>query len=64
MTLRARRSDRAGIFSGNKAERAIIDIGSNTVRLVVYGGSPRAPTILLNEKVTPRLGSEIATTGR
>lgn len=64
MTLRAWRSDRGGVFSGNKAERAIIDIGSNSVRLVVYGGSLRAPTILLNEKVTPRLGSEIATTGR
>ena len=31
---------------GNAAattEQAIIDIGSNTVRLVIYGGPPRAP---------------------
>ncbi len=64
MALRARRTDRAGVFSGNTAERAIIDIGSNTVRMVVYGGTLRAPTILLNERIAPRLGSEIATTGR
>lgn len=64
MTLRAKRADREGAFSGSKAERAIIDIGSNTVRLVVYGGSMRAPTVLLNEKVTAQLGREIAETGR
>lgn len=44
--------------------RAIIDIGSNTVRLVVYGGPPRAPAILLNEKVTARLGKGVAENGR
>lgn len=43
--------------------RAIIDIGSNTVRLVVYGGPPRAPTVLLNEKVTARLGRGLSETG-
>ncbi|WP_126173604.1 Ppx/GppA family phosphatase [Altericroceibacterium xinjiangense] len=43
--------------------RAVIDIGSNTVRLVVYGGPRRAPTILLNEKVTARLGRQLAKTG-
>lgn len=45
-------------------ERAIIDIGSNTVRLVVYGGPPRAPAVLLNEKVTARLGKGVAETGK
>lgn len=64
MTLRARRADREGIFSGHKAERAIIDIGSNTVRMVIYGGSLRAPTTLFNEKVTAQLGRDIAHTGR
>jgi len=44
--------------------RAIIDIGSNTVRLVVYGGPVRAPTVLHNEKVTARLGKGVAETGR
>lgn len=46
------------------AERAVIDIGSNTVRLVIFGGPPRAPTILLNEKVTARLGKGVAENGR
>jgi exopolyphosphatase/guanosine-5'-triphosphate,3'-diphosphate pyrophosphatase len=59
-----RRGDRAGVVAGSKPERAIIDIGSNTVRLVVYGGTMRAPTVLLNEKVTAKLGREIAATGR
>ena len=44
--------------------RAIIDIGSNTVRLVIYGGPPRAPTVLHNEKVTAKLGKGLAETGR
>ncbi|AKM11603.1 exopolyphosphatase [Croceicoccus naphthovorans] len=41
----------------------MIDIGSNTVRMVVYGGSPRAPTVLANEKVTARLGRDLSQTG-
>jgi exopolyphosphatase/guanosine-5'-triphosphate,3'-diphosphate pyrophosphatase len=32
--------------------------------MVVYAGSPRAPTVWLNEKVTARLGRELATTGK
>lgn len=43
--------------------RAIIDIGSNTVRLVIYAGSARAPTVLFNEKVTAKLGRGVAETG-
>jgi exopolyphosphatase/guanosine-5'-triphosphate,3'-diphosphate pyrophosphatase len=43
--------------------RAIIDIGSNTVRLVVYGGPSRAPTVVLNEKVSARLGKDLDRTG-
>src|SRR3546814_10307165 len=63
MILRARRVNREGTFSGNKPERAIIDIGSNTVRMVIFGGSPRAPAVLFNEKVAAQLGRDIATTG-
>lgn len=64
MTWRRRRADRDGAFGSSTAERAIIDIGSNTVRLVLYGGTMRAPMVLLNEKVTAKLGREIAATGR
>jgi len=34
----------------------IIDIGSNSVRFVAYGGTPRVPSHLFNEKVTAALG--------
>ncbi|WP_340588769.1 Ppx/GppA family phosphatase [Erythrobacter alti] len=44
-------------------DRAVIDIGSNTVRLVVYSGPQRAPNVWLNEKVTARLGRDLAATG-
>lgn len=44
--------------------QAIIDIGSNTVRLVIYGGPARAPDVLHNEKVTARLGKGVAETGK
>lgn len=42
----------------------VIDIGSNSVRLVVYEGAVRAATPLFNEKVLCGLGRAIATTGR
>ena len=64
MIWRRRREGRDPALGGGAGERAIIDIGSNTVRLVVYCGAPRAPGVLLNEKVTAKLGREIATTGR
>lgn len=42
---------------------AVIDIGSNSVRLVVYAGDRRIPSIIFNEKILAGLGSELATTG-
>jgi exopolyphosphatase/guanosine-5'-triphosphate,3'-diphosphate pyrophosphatase len=42
---------------------AVIDIGSNSVRLVVYEGLTRAPTALFNEKALCGLGREVQTTG-
>jgi exopolyphosphatase/guanosine-5'-triphosphate,3'-diphosphate pyrophosphatase len=42
----------------------VIDIGSNSVRLVVYEGAVRSPTPIFNEKVLAGLGRGIATTGR
>ncbi|PEQ12841.1 exopolyphosphatase [Novosphingobium sp. PC22D] len=51
-------------FESQSAEkRAIIDIGSNTVRMVIYNGPPRAPIVVLNEKVNARLGKELGQTG-
>ncbi|MDX2307599.1 MAG: Ppx/GppA phosphatase family protein [Hyphomicrobium sp.] len=42
----------------------VIDIGSNSVRLVIYEGAVRSPTPVFNEKVLCGLGRGIATTGR
>ena len=42
---------------------AIIDIGSNSIRLVVYQGPARVPAILFNEKVLAGLGRNLAATG-
>ncbi len=42
---------------------AIIDIGSNSVRLVVYDGPRRIPAIIFNEKVMAGLGRGVARTG-
>ncbi len=38
---------------------AIIDIGSNSVRLVVYSGPHRAPATVFNEKVAAGLGGSL-----
>lgn len=43
--------------------RAVIDIGSNTVRLVIYEGTARAPEVVWNEKVAARLGRDLSETG-
>jgi exopolyphosphatase/guanosine-5'-triphosphate,3'-diphosphate pyrophosphatase len=42
---------------------AIIDIGSNSVRLVVFQGPARLPAVLFNEKVLAGLGRGLAATG-
>lgn len=42
---------------------AIIDVGSNSVRLVVYSGSRRVPTPIFNEKVLAGLGRCVGETG-
>jgi exopolyphosphatase/guanosine-5'-triphosphate,3'-diphosphate pyrophosphatase len=41
----------------------VIDIGSNSVRLVVYEGLSRSLTPIFNEKVLAGLGREVLTTG-
>ncbi len=43
---------------------AVIDIGSNSVRLVVYEALSRAPTPIFNEKALCGLGREVLSTGR
>lgn len=42
---------------------AVIDIGSNSVRLVVYNGLSRTPSVLFNEKMMAGLGGGMANGG-
>ncbi len=42
---------------------AVIDIGSNSVRIVIYEGLTRSPTPIFNEKVLAGLGREVQSTG-
>ncbi len=43
---------------------AVIDVGSNSMRVVVYESLSRSPIGLFNEKVLPSLGKTIEKTGR
>ncbi len=63
------RSDRRMISTsqGRLQDRrplSIIDIGSNSIRLVVYEGLARSPTVLFNEKMLAGLGRGIVSTGK
>ncbi|WP_274424049.1 exopolyphosphatase [Chelativorans sp. YIM 93263] len=42
---------------------SVIDIGSNSIRLVIYEGIARSPTILFNEKMLAGLGRGMVLTG-
>jgi exopolyphosphatase / guanosine-5'-triphosphate,3'-diphosphate pyrophosphatase len=44
--------------------QAVVDIGSNAIRLVVYAGSRRAPIPIYNEKSRVSLGAGLAKDGR
>jgi len=56
-----------GLSQGRLQDRrplSVIDIGSNSIRLVVYEGIARSPTVLFNEKMLAGLGRGIVTTGK
>lgn len=59
-----RRSDDGSEAPGDGRRIAVIDVGSNSVRLVVFEALSRSPAYFFNEKVLAGLGSEIAETGR
>ena len=62
--MKARETGEARGRLGERKPVAIIDIGSNSVRQVVYEGLTRAPSILFNEKVLCGLGKGVAINGR
>ncbi|WP_372803900.1 Ppx/GppA family phosphatase [Paracoccus seriniphilus] len=42
----------------------VVDVGSNSIRLVVFDGAARSPAYFYNEKVMAGLGAEMASTGK
>ena len=46
------------------ARVGVVDIGSNSVRLVVFDGAARSPAYFYNEKIMCALGSGVSETGR
>jgi len=66
ITALLKRKQKTTEAQGRLRERepvAIIDIGSNSVRLVLYEGLTRSPAVLFNEKVLCGLGEGVAKTG-
>ncbi len=55
---------RAHLNAESRADAPIVDIGSNSIRLVVFSGAPRIPSIVFNEKVLAGLGQGLGETGR
>src|SRR6056297_4306730 len=56
------------LFDGPEARAlrrvGVIDIGSNSVRLVVFDGAARSPAYFFNEKILCGLGAGFSETGR
>ncbi len=50
--------------SEQKGYLAVIDIGSNSVRLVVFSGRTRVPSPVFNEKLMCGLGADVGRTGK
>lgn len=42
----------------------IVDVGSNSIRLVIFDGAARSPAYFYNEKIMAGLGKDMATTGK
>ncbi len=58
------KNDKNGGVLPNMKPVAVIDIGSNSVRLVVFEGAKLTPIPLFNEKCLCGLGREMASTGK
>ncbi|MEL7184788.1 MAG: Ppx/GppA family phosphatase, partial [Pseudomonadota bacterium] len=58
----------APLFDGPEARNlrrvGVIDVGSNSVRLVVFDGAARSPAYFFNEKILCGLGTDMSQTGR
>lgn len=54
---------RSGDFS-SVSRVGVVDVGSNSVRLVVFDGAARSPAYFYNEKIMCALGAGLSETGR
>ena len=52
------------IKSGAAQRYAVIDVGSNSIRLVVFKALNRSLNVVFNEKISCGLGSDLPITGR
>jgi exopolyphosphatase / guanosine-5'-triphosphate,3'-diphosphate pyrophosphatase len=50
--------------SGALTRLGVVDVGSNSVRLVVFDGAARSPAYFYNEKIMCALGAGLSETGR
>jgi exopolyphosphatase / guanosine-5'-triphosphate,3'-diphosphate pyrophosphatase len=70
LTFRPGKNEPSGVESSKQlspsknAPFAIVDIGSNSVRLVVYEGAKRNPVPIFNEKILAGLGGRLSETGK
>ena len=65
MTLTERPGVPARRRGGAAPDRiGVVDVGSNSVRLVVFEGGCRSPAVVFNEKALCGLGARLAETGR
>jgi exopolyphosphatase/guanosine-5'-triphosphate,3'-diphosphate pyrophosphatase len=56
--------DRQSEMMGRRLRRAVVDLGSNSVRLVVFEGESRNPVQIFNEKAVLRLARGLIHTNR
>lgn len=54
----------AALAGDARRRRAVVDLGSNSVRLVVFEGDSRTPSAIFNEKAVLRLGKGLQGTGQ
>jgi exopolyphosphatase / guanosine-5'-triphosphate,3'-diphosphate pyrophosphatase len=54
----------AALVNGGMERLGVIDVGSNSVRMVVFDGAARSPAYFYNEKVLCGLGTGLAESGK
>ena len=57
------KQDGKGVDGDGPCRRAVVDIGSNSVRLVIFDGPVRAPMAICNEKALCGLGRDMTDEG-